>query len=142
MYCTFRNSPASEYAKLKEELSDVNNDLLQEKKAALTADFQVLPYFVNKKLEPKLNQPDWLIQGNFHHVLYQKNVPALNEKLFRLFCARGQFMNVAKSGSKRAKSVFLHHNDPYLKLGPIQAEIQSFYPYRALFHNVSKIAIW
>ena len=62
----------------------------------------------------------------------------LKERIFRLFCARGKLLN-GQDGkiSKQPKCVMLHHNNLYLKMGPFNTEIVSYYPYRAMFHNVS-----
>ena len=86
-------------------------------------------------------QPDWILNYEFEDLAMLKyNPPRLKERIFRLFCARGKLLN-GQDGkiSKQPKCVMLHHNNLYLKIGPFNTEIVSYYPYRAMFHNVSFI---
>ena len=99
---------------------------------------QVLPYLVKDNLEPKLVQPDWILNGNYLSINYTgiTSPKSIKDRLFRVFCSRGTFLR----GNVKPvpKSRLLHHFDPYLKLGPFQVEVITDEPYRTMLHNVSE----
>ena len=54
-----------EYEVFMEELAESNNREFDKIRSLVTEKRQVLHYFVKKNLEPKLIQPDWVLQSEF-----------------------------------------------------------------------------
>lgn len=115
-----------------EKLAKIHNQIFEQTKVLISAQGQVLPYFIKKNLEPALIQPDWILNHEFN-TLNQNQLRNHQEKLFRIFCGQGKVANLK---SIEGKSIWIHHQDPYLKLGPFQVEIITFQPYRSLIHNL------
>jgi hypothetical protein len=130
------------HSKLRKRLAGLNNALFTENKAAITKDYKVLPYLVDQDLEARPVQPNWVIQGQFDNFQYQEGSQKVRERLFRLFCGKGYILTDPYQQPNGPRCVLMHHNDPYLKLGPFMTQVVSKYPYRALFHNVSELFIF
>ena len=138
----FTEEDRKNYQNWIEELATKNNNLFSKFRAVITKDFQVLPYLVHlKTLNKKLVQPDWIMKEDFKHLTLEGKEPNQNlrEKIFRLFCGHGKILsgNLPPITLEHPKSVMIHHGDFFLKLGPFQAEVISYHPYRTKFHNVS-----
>ena len=95
-HSTFRFSTKKEkkkHRKFTEELAALNNKHLLHQKVLMTEDRQVLPYLVKDNLEPKLVQPDWILNGEYKSINFSPRSPkAIKERLFRVFCSRGTFI--------------------------------------------------
>ena len=139
----FSSMSDEEFFKHKSFMADLahqNNNYLNQEHNLITKDRQVVPYFVKDNLQPKLVQPDWILKHEFKSITINKRPDwQTQEKMFRIFCSKGQILNheVKGSANSRPNCVFLHHKDPYLKLGPFHVEIVNQKPYRSLLHNVS-----
>jgi prolyl 4-hydroxylase len=58
----------------------------------------------------------------------------VKDAVFRTTCSQGYFSNPKKSGDKQCK--YLHHNNQYLKMGPIKLEIARKKPYVSILHDL------
>ena len=127
--------------KLKKDLVQLNNGYLSKWQVRAEKDFIVLPYMIDESLKKKKKQPKFVTDQVLedHPFVSQKNVdPNANVKddFFAEVCRRGQLM-ARKWPSKNPLSCrFLHHADPYLKLGPFKEEFISEVPYAVVFHDI------
>ena len=135
IYRLFTKKEKKKHRKFTEELAALNNKHLLHQKVLMTEDRQVLPYLVKDNLEPKLVQPDWILNGEYKSINFSPRSPkAIKERLFRVFCSRGTFIRGEVKPVPKCR--LLHHFDPYLKLGPFQVEVITDQPYRSMLHNV------
>lgn len=90
------------------------------------------PYLVDDNLEKKKKQPKF-IKENKHHFTGTADKMVL-EDYFAKVCRDGfMFWKRIKIG---LKCRFLHHNDPYLKLGPFKEDQVSDRPYAVIFRDI------
>ena len=136
IYRLFSKKAKKKYRKFTEELAALNNKHFLAKKVLISEERQVLPYLVKDNLEPKLVQPDWITNGEFDSINFNRRSPkAIKDRLNRVFCSRGTFLRGEVQPVPKCR--LLHHFDPFLKLAPFQAEIITNQPYRSMLHNVS-----
>ena len=129
--------------KLKKDLAQLNNGYLSKWQVRAEKDFIVLPYMIDENLKKKKKQPKFVtdqVLEDHPFVSQRKNAdPMANVKddFFAEVCRRGQIM--PRFDPNRQNSLncrFLHHADPYLKLGPFKEEYISVVPYAVVFHDI------
>ena len=117
----------------------MNNGYLTKWQIRAQKDFLVLPYLVDDNLNKKKKQPGFVNQTELIHpyLLQQGGDGAHNIKVdyFAEICRRGQIMPRIIP-FKALKCRFLHHSNPYLKLGPFKEEHVSQVPYAVIFHDI------
>ena len=94
--------------------------------------FRVLDYKVDKHLRPIKNQ-NVTMDG---HELFSKmpDTSKSVEWVFFKVCKDGKF--IGRYLRVLHFSRFLHHDNPYLKLGPFKEEQYSAMPYSVIFHDI------
>ena len=126
----------SEYLKLvqlRKNLVQLNNQWLVKKMTLADRDYKVLPYTVDAKLEKKKKQPKEL-EGK--SIMYARTNNAQGkEHFFRSVC---NGFNFGKQAGIHylGKCGYLHHFDPYLKLGPYPIEMASTDPFVMVIHKL------
>lgn len=117
--------------KLVKDLAQVNNKYLTKRKTFMDDDMLIKPFLVDDRLEKKDKQPKFVEKGQFEIDKWAKNVA---DEHFMTVCRTGQYL---KSSAKNAlKCRFLHHGNPYLKLGPFKEDQKSREPYAVIFHDI------
>ena len=93
---------------------------------------RTLPYLVGNDMKQKNRQPEFVQNGD----IYKFNVgdDAGFEWLFFYICKMGRFSPPVLNLEHKCR--FLHHQDPYLKLGPFKEEQISLIPYVVVFHDI------
>lgn len=104
-------------------------------------DFIILPYMVDSFLNKRKNQPKFILNNNLKIPDYQENLPY--ENAFMTVCREGKNL-ISKNYdiaafNQNAKSRFLHHQDPYLKLGPFKEDQRSHIPYTVIFRDILRL---
>ena len=79
----------------------------------------------------------------FLNFCVQLDYKPLNERsknvrnaLFRKVCQLGSFQSASKLNIQIESCKLLHHNDPYLKLGPFKVEVVRQKPYLSVFRDI------
>lgn len=94
--------------------------------------FITLPYLVDKDLNAAKNQPNHLMQSS--KILTITN-PFQYDFYFRTVCQIEGFTR-HPDVSNLPKCGFLHHFDPYLRLGPFKVEVIERSPYLSILHDI------
>ncbi len=117
---------------LKKQLSKLNNQHLLKWRKMLGKNYIALPYLVDENLNKKPTQPEDLLrslyvldfENDFQHEFVMKTICQSG-----VFTRRGPTENLPQSG-------FLHHFDPYLRLGPFKVEVVEKSPYMSILHDI------
>ena len=118
--------------KQRKNLIQLNNVYLEKRRNIVGKDFQIKPYFVDKNLSQRKKQPNFEKFWRENEA-WDTDMPADYE--FMQVCQKGQ--NFPKRVKTRElKSRYLHHQNPYLKLGPFKEEMKSEVPYAVVFHDI------
>jgi hypothetical protein len=88
---------------------------------------------INDRLQKKKKQPKFIHEEPFQRNDYQNQVSFDN--LFMKICRTGK-IEPALIKLKEFSCRFLHHGDPYLKMGPFKEEQMSVIPYVVVFHDI------
>ena len=126
-----------------QDLVQLNNGYLTKWQIRAQKDFLVLPYLVDDNLNKKKKQPGFVNETESIHPFVllqsQKSSDGQNIKVvgdyFAEICRRGQILP-RKIPFKALKCRYLHHSNPYLKLGPFKEEWVSQVPYAVIFHDI------
>ncbi len=114
-------------------MATLNNGYLTKRKNFLDRDFIIKPFLVTETLERKKKQPKFIQNmTDFPEGLYE-GLPF--DHYFMEICRNGRKYD-QKFKSKEVNCRFLHHADPYLKLGPFKEEQKSERPYAVVFHDI------
>ena len=87
---------------------------------------------VNKKLTRKKKQPNFVLNGAVAKAKVQNDVG--NDWFFLKICREGRFLAAVKQPNTFCR--YLHHSNPYLKLGPFKEEKLSSLPYAVIFQDM------
>ncbi len=128
--------------KFKAMLPRINNDFLTKRRSLVGNGFKICPFLVDEELEKKKQQPKYL-----PNILDEYNTKPLTpesgvidgdakEHHFRRVCREDVIGSAVKKQFREQKCQFLHHGDPYLKLGPFKMEILLADPFRMIFHDI------
>ena len=91
---------------------------LSKRKVPVDREYIVKPYLIDDKLNRKKKQPKFVIEQKFEKVKnYRADLAA--DWLFMQTCREGQ-RTQRKFKTKEVKCRYLHHQDPYMKLGPFK----------------------
>ena len=120
--------------KLASKIAGYNNAYLQKHQCFVEKHHRMLTYMIDKKLRPKKKQPDFVtsqlvyeLRGNFGRIGV--------EWMFAQTCQRGAWLSRQIRGALIGCR-YLHHGNPYLKLGPFLEEQTSVIPYLVVFHDL------
>ena len=91
---------------------------LSKRKVPVDREYIVKPYLIDDKLNRKKKQPKFVIEQKFEKVKnYRADLAA--DWIFMQTCREGQ-RTQRKFKTKEVKCRYLHHQDPYMKLGPFK----------------------
>lgn len=135
------NDTNDEDESLRKELESIrkravkaNNRLLKEKTHLVGESYQLLPYLVNEKSLNKIKNQE-SIRKKLSITDYASQ-EAINY-FFKQSCRGESFSSVHPlERPNMPKCHYLHHFDPYLKLGPFTIEIASKKPFIMIFHSI------
>ena len=80
-------------------------------------DYIIHPYMVDDHLQRKKKQPKYITKAKLKPLNYQNEL--IRDWFFMKIC-QGGGLNQWRNHTNNMKCRFLHHQDPYLKLGPFK----------------------
>ncbi len=125
--------------KMKSMLPRIQNELLEKRRAIVGQDFKLLPFAINEQLERSETQPEYLGDVLAAIVPSEENMKFggdIKEYKFRSVCRRHRIGGAVRSQEKFTKCSYLHHNDPFLRLGPFKMELLLYEPFRMIYHDI------
>ena len=121
----------------KHQTLTLHNKLLSRKRERVGDEFQVNPYIVDDQtLLKKKKQPKFIKNILMDPIIDNRSNDFKRLELFRRTCREDQVGIVVQGERHLHKCHFLHHGDPYLKLGPFKFEFLLFTPMRSIFHDI------
>eukprot|EP00095_Tigriopus_kingsejongensis_P001280 snap_masked-scaffold359_size197282-processed-gene-0.4 protein:Tk01280 transcript:snap_masked-scaffold359_size197282-processed-gene-0.4-mRNA-1 annotation:"prolyl 4-hydroxylase subunit alpha-1" len=123
----------SKYESMRRSLVKVNNEYITKKMIMAGANYKVLPYVVDANLERKKKQPKVLRENQV--TLADMGVQSAREYYLRAVCNGFSFRSYFEP-PPRFRCAYLHHQDPYLRLGPFKVEMVSTNPYLVVFQDL------
>jgi prolyl 4-hydroxylase len=116
--------------KMRTDLIKLNNQDLYKHRMTTFPDRKILPYLLGKNLRKRKDQPDFVSGGQVVTSEYKSRQG--KEQHARRVC--NGFQN-PKPNATQGKCVLLHHDNPFLKLGPFKLEVVSELPYIVIFQE-------
>ena len=120
--------------RMRENLVKLNNGYIDKTQSFLNNFCRVLPYKVDKNLKRKKKQPKFIEDRSIYKVKLGDQNQFGPEWLLMQTCQKGKWFTPEYNAVYPCR--YLHHNDPYLKLGPFKEEWTSFIPYSVVFHDI------
>lgn len=117
----------------KKNLIDLNNQYVSKKHQIMGATFKVLPYLIDENLNRKKKQPK-VVTENKLELDFESDF--VTEHYFRKLCGTGPPLFMQQNKVNPPKCGFLHHYNPYLRLGPFKVEVHSRSPYMSVLHDI------
>ena len=110
----------------RKNLVRLNNGYLNKNKIHIDRGYVIKPFLIDDDLEKKKKQPKFV--KNMIMTKEIKMEEFYSDDSFMKTCQKGQMIErIVKS--KEPECRFLHHMNPYLKLGPFKEEMKSERPY-------------
>ena len=123
---------------LKSQLPEKQNKLLKARRKLSGKDYKLLPYLIDENLEKKKSQPKFVKNSDFYkrdwNDFEEIGDGDTKENVFRRICG-GKLLGANVTAQGPQKCFLLHHDDPYLKLGPFKQEIILPRPFRMIYHD-------
>jgi hypothetical protein len=126
------NSIMIKIGTLKKNLVHMNNQHLLRWQQMVGTNYKVLPYLVDENLNYKPDQPEELME-NVHSI--HINNEFQTDFCFKQVCKAGAFTRVPDQRDF-TRCGYLHHFDPYLRLGPFKVEVIMRSPYISILHDL------
>lgn len=118
---------------LKRKVVEMNNQYLVKRDTVIGNKHRTLPYLVGKNLKKKKNQG----KKTAKHMVTNLQSPEAQNFFLQTVCRGEGLLNKNMNNQKNLpKCKWLHHFDPYLKLGPIKLEIAKRSPWTVVFHDL------
>ena len=126
-----------EVLKARREVVELHNKYLTKKGHYIGPDHYTHPFVVDKEtLVRKSKQPKFVRQNAWTVWPRTPRKNILNDVKFKHVC-NGQHVGVHVSREKPfLQCGYIHHHDPYLRLGPFKAEVLLHDPLRVIFHDI------
>ena len=125
---------------MKENLIKLNNGYLEKHQTFVNNNYRVLTYMVDKKLNRKKKQPEYIENQTIYDPKWDLENNRGPEWLFMQTCQLGRTelgkLNMPLQLQLVYKCHYLHHKNPYLKLGPFKEEMIANIPYLVIFHDI------
>ena len=123
---------------MKKNLMKINNGYLEKEHAFLGMRHRTLTYIVNKNLKRKKKQPIFIASEDILNKVNYDSDLAIEWMWFRTCqIGKGKINSYYPGIEKLWKPCRLvHHQNPYLKLGPFKEEMYSIVPYSVVFHDI------
>ena len=126
------NSTMKKLNTLRKQLVHMNNQHLLKWEKMLGPNYKVLPYLVDNNMYYKENQPESLMEN-------VRNIEIKNEYqtdfCFKQVCRSSAFTRLPDTVNL-PKCGYLHHFDPYMRLGPFKVEVVLRSPYLSILHGI------
>ena len=119
---------------MRENLVKLNNGYLDKTQTFINSNGRVLTYKVDKNLKRKKKQPKFIEDRSIYKANWDIQNQFGPEWLMMQTCQKGKWLTPKYKVAYPCR--YLHHNDPYLKLGPFKEEWTSFIPYSVVFHDI------
>jgi prolyl 4-hydroxylase len=126
------NSTMKKMKTLRKQLIHMNNQHLLKWEKMLGPNYKVLPYLVDENMYYKQHQPELLME-NVRKI--EINNEYQKDFCFKQVCRSSAFTRQPDS-INLPKCGYLHHFDPYLRLGPFKVEVILRSPYLSILHDV------
>lgn len=127
------NATMKKYNYMKQSLIRLNNEYITKKLVMSDSTYKVFPYTIDKNFEKKAKQPK-VIRDN---IITYVNLQCQSGKEFYMRSVCNGFSFRAYTRQKTQFNChWLHHRDPYLRLGPFKLEQVSDDPYLVVFHEI------
>ena len=94
----------------------------------------ILPYLIDSDLNRKRKQPKFIRHNNLTSLAQKEALPF--ESSFMQICREGKVKTQQYYGNTKLHCRYLHHRDPYLKLGPFKEDQRSAIPYAVIFRDI------
>ena len=105
--------------KMKENLIRLNNGYLEKHQTFIKNNFRTLTYMVDKQLMRKKKQPKFIEDYSVYRAQFDDNSNRRGSEWFAMnVCQNGKWMTPQLN--LRYYCQYLHHGNPYLKLGPFK----------------------
>ena len=118
---------------LSKLISKYNNAYLAKYHRFTDKHHRMLTYLVDEKLYPLANQPKFVMDGSVYSLQGAGQIE--QEWMFVQTCQKGSWLP-KRINFHNYLCRYLHHNNPYLKLGPFLEEQFSLTPYFVVFHDL------
>ena len=114
--------------------AEMNNGYLLKRQTLADQNFKVHAYIVDKKLRKKKKQPQFLKTSGLKKANLENydGIEAHSRSVCGGFSFKGHHGIIDPS----LQCHFLHHNDPFMKIGPFKMETVSESPFIAIFHDI------
>ena len=129
------NSLNSEFIIYKEFIQSNLIRYLAKRKVPVSREYIIKGFMIDNNLSKKKKQPKFVAEGkyNLDDVKWDESLPA--DWNFMETCRYGQ-RYPRRFKTKEVNCRLLHHQNPYLKLGPFKEEQKSERPYAVVFHDI------
>ena len=122
---------------MKKNLIKLNNGYLEKEHAFIGKGHRTLTYVVNKHLKRKKEQPIFIANKSVYKVNPDSDITL--EWMWLRTCQIGKWLtNSYYPGMEQLQKPcrLLHHQNPYLKVGPFKEEMHSVVPYSVVIHDI------
>ncbi len=125
--------------RMKSFLPQLHNDYVEKRRTVVGHGFKVFPYLIDENLVRKKKQPKHLRDRTEEEWAPPKGEVDKGgdpkEYLFRRVCRGDEVGIEVKKQTPLLKCRLLHHNNPFLKLGPFKMEEILKMPFRMILHD-------
>ena len=123
---------------MKKNLMKINNGYLEKEHAFLGTRHRTLTYVVNRNLKRRKKQPIFIASEDIGNNVNYNSDLALEWMWFRTCQIGKRQINTYHTGMEQLSKPcrLLHHQNPYLKLGPFKEEMYSTVPYSVVMHDI------
>jgi prolyl 4-hydroxylase len=116
---------------MRREVVQWNNKYLSKTRMLADSEHQILPYFLTDKLEKAEKQPDHKKPIEYANLGSEEGKQFYFRSVCNGFSFR-EYMGIVHTHHCH----YLHHNNPFLKLGPFKIEVASKKPFVIVFHDL------
>ena len=122
---------------LAKKLARKNNQLLDEYQTFIASDHRLLSYKIDKTLEKSAYQPDYVENGKVKEL---KEIDDRGYEWMFFDACKNKWINTKGKGIRSSAyhqtCRYLHHDNPFLKIGPFIEEQLSKSPYMVIYHDI------
>lgn len=130
------NHLQQELVTAKNEMVALHNKYLTQRQHHIGADHYTHPYVVDgTTLCKKAKQPKF-VRNHAWKTLKGPRDNMISQVKFQRICNHQLIGEEVKAERRFHKCRFIHHSDPYVKLGPFKVEILLDKPMRTIFHDI------
>ena len=124
---------------MKKNLMKMNNGYLEKEHTFIGKSHRTLTYVVDKHLKRKKEQPNFITNKSVYVATPDSDIT--KEWMWFRTCQIGKWLKNSyyypgKEQLQQKPCSLLHHQNPYLKVGPFKEEMYSIVPYSVVFHDI------